>query len=85
MIVFKHHMGTGMMTGVWAPSMSIDLGIEYKVSKKYIADKGSEVKHVLIPAEKSSIVEIESIKKYVERLKEMRRIKLGDFVPVSDY
>ncbi|MFX1486377.1 MAG: hypothetical protein ACFFBS_04695 [Promethearchaeota archaeon] len=80
-----HHMGTAVMTKIWAPSMCIDLGIEYEIPKKYIADKGYEVKQLSIPAEKSSIVEIESIKRYVEKLKEIRRIKQGDFVPASDY
>ncbi|MFX0097490.1 MAG: hypothetical protein ACFE7E_07005 [Candidatus Hodarchaeota archaeon] len=79
-----HGFGTGYSTsGVEEPS--ITLHVRYQTEKKYAADKGWDEKKAKIPVERYSPREIEAIKRYVKKLKEMREIIIGKFVPVSDY
>lgn len=79
----QDHRHTGGVEGIRKATVAIH--VEYETEKKYAADKGWDEKKVVIPFERYSTDEIEDIRRYVPKLKEMREIVTGKFVPVSEY
>ncbi|MFX1485715.1 MAG: hypothetical protein ACFFBS_01170 [Promethearchaeota archaeon] len=67
--------------GQYFPSVSI-MNVIYKGSRD---PKGSQAKQIEVDLDKFCSGQLESIKPYIEKAMNRRKVELGEFTPVSDY